>query len=60
MFKIKHSYFEAHKSDEVRRDEEYSELNADTLGKLKHDVARQVEVKMENMELDSDAPYSNI
>lgn len=44
----------------TQSDQVYSELNADTLGKLKHDVARQVEVKMGYTSLDSDAPYSNI
>lgn len=41
-------------------DEVYPVLNADNLGKLKHDVARQVEVKMGYTALDSDAPYSDI
>ena len=41
-------------------DEVYPVLDADNLGKLKHDVARQVEVKMGYTALDSDAPYSDI
>ncbi|MDE5887095.1 MAG: hypothetical protein K2G90_06280 [Muribaculaceae bacterium] len=44
----------------TERDEVYSVLDADTLGKLKHDAARQVEVKMGDTSLNSDAPYSNI
>lgn len=44
----------------TERDEVYPVLDADTLGKLKHDVERQVEVKMQNAKMDSDAPYSNI
>ena len=44
----------------TEHDEVYAELNADNLGKLKHDVARQVAVKMQDKTLDSDAPYSNI
>lgn len=69
VFDYVKSKFPAAKFDELlapkvevptERDEVYSELNADNLGKLKHDVARQVEVKLENRELDSDAPYSNI
>lgn len=43
-----------------KRDEVYPVLDADNLGKLKHDVARQVEVKMGYTALDSDAPYSDI
>lgn len=46
--------------DLSERDEVYPVLDADNLGKLKHDVARQVEVKRSDMELNSDAPYSNI
>ncbi|MDE6792392.1 MAG: hypothetical protein K2J48_04845 [Muribaculaceae bacterium] len=44
----------------TERDEVYSVLDADTLGKLKHDAARQVEVKMGDTSLNSVAPYSNI
>lgn len=43
-----------------KQDEVYPVLNADNLGKLKHDVARQIEVKMGYTSLDSDAPYSDI
>lgn len=43
-----------------KHDEVYAVLNADNLDKLKHDVARQVEVKMGYTSLDSDAPYSDI
>ncbi|MDE6741384.1 MAG: hypothetical protein K2J58_03530 [Muribaculaceae bacterium] len=43
-----------------KRDEVYPVLDADNLGKLKHDVARQIEVKMGYTALDSDAPYSDI
>ncbi|MDE5585026.1 MAG: hypothetical protein K2I92_01655 [Muribaculaceae bacterium] len=43
-----------------KRDEVYPVLDADNLGKLKHDVARQVEVKMGDTSLNSDAPYSDI
>lgn len=43
-----------------QRDEVYPVLDADNLGKLKHDVARQVEVKQENRTLNSDAPYSDV
>ncbi len=42
------------------RDQVYPILNEDNLGKLKHDVARQVEVKMGDTSLNSDAPYSNV
>ena len=41
-------------------DEVYPVLDKDNLGKLKLDVARQVEVKMGYTALDSDAPYSDI
>lgn len=44
----------------TERDQNYSVLNADNLGKLKHDVARQVEVMRQDKKFDSDAPYSNI
>lgn len=44
----------------TQRDQVYPVLNEDNLGKLKHDVARQVEVKMGYTSLDSDAPYSDI
>ena len=43
-----------------KRDEVYLVLDADNLGRLKHDVARQVEVKMGDTSLNSDAPYSDI
>ncbi len=43
-----------------KRDEVYPVLDADNLGKLKHDVARQVEVKMGDTALNSDAPYADI
>ncbi|MDE6056803.1 MAG: hypothetical protein K2F93_02190 [Muribaculaceae bacterium] len=43
-----------------KADEVYPVLDADNLGKLKHDVARQVEVKMGYTALDSDAPYADI
>lgn len=46
---------EASKNDDL-----YTELNADTLGKLKHDVIRQAEVILQNKELNSDAPYADI
>ena len=46
--------------DVSERDEVYPVLNEDNLGKLKHDVARQIEVKMGYTSLDSDAPYSDI
>lgn len=46
--------------DPSQRDEVYPVLDSDNLGKLKHDVARQVEVKMQDKDLNSDAPYSNI
>lgn len=42
------------------RDEVYPILDNDNLGKLKHDVERQVEVNMADIALDSDAPYSDI
>lgn len=49
------------KVEEIRdNDEVYPVLNADNLGKLKHDVARQIEVKQGDTALNSDAPYSNI
>ncbi len=41
-------------------DEVYPVLDSDNLGKLKHDVARQVEVKMADTSLNSDAPYADI
>lgn len=44
----------------TQRDEVYPVLDSDNLGKLKHDVVRQVEVKMQDKKMDSDAPYSNI
>lgn len=43
-----------------KRDDIYPVLDADNLGKLKHNVARQIEVKMGYTALDSNAPYSNI
>lgn len=43
-----------------KADEVYPVLDADNLGKLKHDVARQVEVKMGYTALDSDAPYADV
>ncbi len=42
------------------RDQVYPILNEDNLGKLKHDVARQVEVKIGDTSLNSDGPYSNV
>ncbi|MDE6577062.1 MAG: hypothetical protein K2J82_04945 [Muribaculaceae bacterium] len=69
VFDYVKSKFPAAKFDELiapkvevptEKDEVYSVLNEDNLGKLKHDVERQVEVKMQNKKLDSDAPYSNI
>lgn len=42
------------------RDQVYPVLNEENLGKLKHDVARQIEVKMSDTSLNSDAPYSKI
>ncbi len=42
------------------RDEVYPVLDEDNLGKLKHDVARQVGVKMGDSSLNSDAPYSDV
>ncbi len=51
----------APKVEEItERDQVYPVLNEDNLGKLKHDEARQVDVKMRDKELNSDAPYSNI
>ncbi len=51
----------APKVEEItERDQVYPVLNEDNLGKLKHDVARQVEVKISDKELNSDAAYSNI
>lgn len=41
-------------------DDVYPVLDADNLGKLKHNVARQVEVKMGDTALNSDAPYSDV
>lgn len=46
--------------DLSERDEVYPVLDADNLGKLKHDVVRQVEVKQNDAELNSDAPYSDV
>ena len=46
--------------DITRHDQDYPVLDADNLGKLKHDVARQVEVKRQDKKMDSDAPYSNV
>lgn len=41
-------------------DEVLPVLDRDHLEQLKHDVERQVEVKMADKALDSDAPYSDI
>lgn len=49
-----------HVEEITERDQVYPVLNEDNLGKLKHDVVRQVEVKQGTTALDSDAPYSDI
>ncbi len=57
----KYDYLIQPKVEEItERDQVYPVLNADNLGKLKHDVIRQVEVKAGDTSLNSDAPYSNI
>ncbi|MDE5870760.1 MAG: hypothetical protein K2H22_02275 [Muribaculaceae bacterium] len=42
------------------RDEVLPVLDRDHLDQLKHEVERQVEVKMADHTLDSDAPYSDV
>lgn len=57
----KYEYLIQPKVEEItERDQVYPVLDSDTLGKLKHNVARQVEVKAGDTSLNSDAPYSNI